>query len=314
MANLVIFPTEIVQYISANYAALDLRPVARLSGGLENEKYLFSSSSDDRYLLKIYRIATVGSVEIEVQCLNRLEALRTPAQLPVKNSDGGFVGMVDGKPACLFEFIEGHEPSPTASNLEQIGCLLGRLHNAEPIPKIRHGYACNDQSVISLLNDHQLDRIDRDFFSRCLNVVKSIDSAHLEYRMCHCDLFLDNLVEDANGILHMIDFEEVSLESVGFDIGRAIIGCYKWLSSCKIDEALAHVLNGYRKVRVLSEYDQSTLRMSVIRAGMISTYWRYVAFEVENRDSSKRGLYLELRDFTSTYLISYESDPTSALV
>ena len=298
-----IVPHYVAELLAVQYPWLQHSFVAPMSGGLDNEKYLCALEEGKRYLLKIYRNKPIDSVLKEMECLRHVATHGIPCQEPIATNSGADVCLLGAKPVCLFRFIEGTEPTPSQENLVSIGKMLALTHEVPEISGLRSGYPYSEASIALFLQTVTISPEDYDFFSETLSVTKDVDLANLERKMCHCDVFLDNLIQDYTGVMHVIDFEEVSLETTTFDIGRAVVGCCRYGDIDQVFSSMSFMLCGYDSIRSLPEYDRSVLHNAIVRAGMISTFWRYYTFEIENIDVSKKGLYRELRDFTRRYLI-----------
>ena len=281
---------------------IDPSEVSPLRGGLENEKFLISLKSGHRLLLKVYRDAPQEEVQCEIEVLLHLRSRGIPAQVPVPNREGRDVHSVNGRWAAMFEFIEGCEPGATPETFRTIGRLLARIHNCESIDCMKSGYSIQRDAIEAFMDAEQTGSDFRSFLQECLAATRGLYGEHLERRMCHCDLFLDNIIRGWDGQLLPIDFEEVAVELVVFDIGRAIIGGGQISGGHAAVEYCDALLVGYQEIRKLDARDLALVHEGIVYAGMISTFWRYRAFEIEKIDEQRIGSYKTLQRVTQEYL------------
>ncbi len=203
-------------------------------GGMNNTT-LFVETTTGKFVLRIYRThKDIDKVTYEHHILCRLGTMGLPfgTPVPVHSSDGETVKFTeDGKPAALFQFMEGDTPDfSKPEHLESFGVTAGRLSEAlravksELQPVYRPYYdlenahpRCPISEVISFCKQprpefegHSAELL---IAAAELEKFKKIRAGfdQLPHQLVHGDLNASNVLADKEGnISAVLDFEFVT--------------------------------------------------------------------------------------------------------
>ncbi len=102
-----------------------------IAEGVENSNYLLDTTRG-RYILTLYeRRVAADDLPWFLALMTHLADKGLPVPRPVTDRDGTALQMLNGRPACLIEFVPGisvAEPSP--AQCHAVGAALGKLHRA----------------------------------------------------------------------------------------------------------------------------------------------------------------------------------------
>ena len=275
-------------------AAARASSVSSMEHGLENEHYRVDlvAPRQRSYFVKVYRTTCAERVSTEVALVTALRAqgLHTPAVIATR--DGDLFTKHQGRLVALFEFVEGVHPEPIPTVLAQTGALLARLHACDLDLELPP-YSRRPEELLGLARAvSSPDAPTRDFFHGAARLCSAIPWDDLPRAVTHCDVFLDNLIQDGD-VLHLIDFEKAARDCCLLDICRAFIGCCIHGARLDADRCRA-LLRGYRRARPLEPSEVEQLYACTVYAGLLSTYWRHEQITIMGRDESRADIYREL--------------------
>lgn len=202
--------------LSAFLARFDVGELVSAKGiaeGVENSNYLVDTTKR-RFILTLYekRVAA-GDLPYFMALLDHLASRGLPVPPAVPDRDGRLIHELEGRPACLIQFLSGVSVShPTPPQARAAGAALGQMHRAvadfpldrpnsmgfgtwQPLFE-RCGRSLNEIAP-GLYDDIgvALDRLaagwDRDGLDRCA---------------IHADLFPDNVLMLGERVTGLIDF------------------------------------------------------------------------------------------------------------
>jgi len=198
-----------------------------------------------------------------------------------------------GRLAALFQFVPGEHPDATPTDLEAIGALMAKVHACDTSVALGAYNPGPRELLRRVLKAPYRDVATRDFFADAARECQGLPWQELPRGVVHCDVFLDNLILDRDGVLHLIDWEEVARDAFLLDIARAIIGCCR--VEQRMDLTLAGALvRGYQRGRVLSGVEREVLHRVSVHAGLLSTFWRYEQLTLSRPEQGRVEMYREL--------------------
>src|SRR4051794_15334905 len=109
-----------VAAIFSNYNLGEFQEMIPLTGGTVQTNLLLETTGG-RFVLRLYINREFESVRFEANLIRYLKARHYPSPAILRDKQGRFVGVYQGKPYALFEFVEGeHILNPNASQKEQL--------------------------------------------------------------------------------------------------------------------------------------------------------------------------------------------------
>ena len=179
----------------------------------------------------------------------------------------------------------------------KIGGVLARLHEL-PIPA---GFAADHEMSRETMVRIAADAKDPDFSGWLAAALSQLPCnwPDLPVGLVHGDLFPDNLIEIQGGTLVPIDFEEVCLYPLVFDIGMALAGFAN--VGCLSPETASALLAGYRADRKLDVAECAAVPTMVEFAAMATACWR---FDLAQREGPLPGELRNWRDAQATHALS----------
>ena len=174
-----------------------------------------------------------------------------------KSGESIFETEVDGemKLIVLMEFIDGDEPE-LESCAAEVGALVGRFHQLMeeyPVELVSHGKEFFIDRYLNFLSKKNYPRIAEyeELGGRLWDKVKALPQG-----LCHGDLHRGNLIQRADGLIYLVDFDTACRAPKMFDL---MVMCdmtnYFTLQQKDIEETkevYQKFLSGYSKYHKLS--------------------------------------------------------------
>ena len=256
--------------IAAAYG-LAVERSSRLSGGAENLTYLLKTT---RRLV----VATIllkkseTAAGLYVDYLMSLHANGFPVPVLLARCDGGYTSRYGARPALLFDYVEGHQYKVLPSRfLPQVGTTLAKLHASNSLqcelpPCLRLSF--EDIEDIGPKVDREFVRWARHWHEQ----VEYIVGLPVSMVATHGDLFVDNLLVDAQGRVLFIDWEDGARDGRWVDLSTALLGLCTFE---KFQPARAHALLGAYVRDACQEIDSVALRDATVYAAVYAAVHRY---------------------------------------
>lgn len=97
-----------------------------LTGGLINENFLLTEG-ERRFVVRSYRRTKApDDIEYELLAVEFLRAAGFPTAGPVRSPAGALSGEIDGRPAAVFEYVDGIRPPSRSGGFGSFDLALGR--------------------------------------------------------------------------------------------------------------------------------------------------------------------------------------------
>lgn len=234
--------------LKKNYS-IDSKNMSSLTGGWLNEKFVITSTTEKKYVLKElsmkkfpanYIKILINTIKIQNELSN--QNILVP-KLIINNSKKLVSTFSDNRLFYLQEFVNGETKASTNITNEEvysIGKNLALLHLSLKKMNIKpfNSNLLNFKSIIDLNNVliHKKENSDSSssqlYIKQLNNCEKIIDDLkktnfleQQELQLIHGDFTLDNIILFNNEVKAIIDFELVRINSKLQDIGRCILSC-----------------------------------------------------------------------------------------
>ena len=191
------------------------------------------------FVLRYYECRSMESVLFEVNLVRYLKKHNYPCPAPMKDNNGRFAGIFDGKPYVVFEFIEGvHIEDPDVEQkrqlIEKTALLQNLTKNYRPAYKeYRWNYGVE---LCEKLAEQEAAKIGTDDAGKKLEWLKN-ELSELELPkslpkgICHCDFHFSNVLFKNGRFNALLDFDDANYTYLLFDLACLInpfIPTFNW--------------------------------------------------------------------------------------
>jgi homoserine kinase type II len=217
-------PAEALDRFLERYDVGSLVSAKGIAEGVENSNYLVETSRG-RFILTLYekRVAE-ADLPYFLALKTHLADKRLPVPRPITDRGGRALQSLQGRPACLIEFLPGVSLSePTPDHCRAAAEALGRMHeaardftlvreNSLSLPGWRRlATACADRA----------DEITPGLSAAIRDELSFLEAAwphRLERSTIHADLFPDNVLVRGREIAGLIDFYFACTDIRAYDL------------------------------------------------------------------------------------------------
>jgi len=245
-----------------------------IAEGVENSNFLVHTSTGN-YILTLYekRVAE-GDLPFFLGLMEHLATRGLTCPQPVKNKEGGFLGVVAGRPAAIVTFLEGlWIRKPNAGHCAAVGEALARLHIAGSDFAIKRPNALSVESWRPLF-EHAGARGDSVRPGLCDEIVAELDvlekswPRNLPQGVIHADLFPDNVFFLGDKLSGLIDFYFACNDTLAYDVAICLNAwCFETDHSYNVTKGRA-LLKAYDSVRPMSADEHAALPVLARGASM----------------------------------------------
>ena len=235
--NLPIAKSHLIQTIATAYG-LRLASVSFVPKGEDAFAYVGCEDSGNRYFIRVQPAANAPDLESIYLHLKVLAQHNHMAQVvaPLLTRGGAAVIPVDDYRLSLFPYIAGHtlyEQRPDEVDLENAAVLLAHLHQAPPailsLPRetFEHPFAAPiaaalaaarrplaQQTSLQRAVCHLLTAEHEDILATLTKMERlrtQIGARPIDWVLTHGDPNLDNVIKDAGGQLHLVDWGDMAI-------------------------------------------------------------------------------------------------------
>jgi homoserine kinase type II len=264
---------ELARFIG-RYDIGELLSYKGIAEGVENSNFLVHTSAGT-FILTLYekRVAE-HDLPFFLGLMEHLAARGLNCPQPVKNKDGGMLGIVAGRPAAIVTFLDGlWIRKPNAGHCAAVGEALARLHIAGADFSIKRPNALSVESWRPLF-EHAGPRGDSVRPGLCNEIVTELGMLEknwprdLPSGVIHADLFPDNVFFLGDKLSGLIDFYFACNDMFAYDVAICLnCWCFEPDHSYNVTKGRA-LLGAYNKVRALSAIEQAALPMLARGAAM----------------------------------------------
>ncbi len=203
---------EALTTLLAGYEAGNLVSLKGIAEGVENSNYLVETDRS-RFILTLYeKRVDAGDLPFFLALLDHLAAAGLPVPPAIADRAGLKIRTVEGRPACLIQFLPGVSLShPTPAQAYAAAFEMGRMHQALRSFVGERPNTLGLAAWPELLErcGKQLDQIDPSLFKDLSDSMKSIArnwDVDGEPSVIHADLFPDNVLMLGDRVTGLIDF------------------------------------------------------------------------------------------------------------
>lgn len=249
----------------AGYDVGTLLSYKGIAEGVENSNFLVHTSSANFILTLYEKRVAANDLPFFLGLMEHLARRGITCPQPVKNSTGGMLGTLAGRPAAMVTFLDGMWiRRPSAAHCAAVGEALGKLHLAgQDFPMQRK----NALSVDGWRPLYEQAKAGADGVHSGLGEIIASELAALEQGwprdlpqgVIHADLFPDNVFFLGPNLSGLIDFYFACTDMLAYDIAICLNAwCFEPDQSFNVTKGRA-LLKGYEKARALTAAERDAL-------------------------------------------------------
>ncbi len=201
-----------------------LKSAKGIAEGVENTNYLVDTDRQ-RFILTLYeKRVNEDDLPFFMALLDHLAAAGLPVPRFIPDRNGVQIQTVEGRPACLIEFLSGVSLShPNVAQSRAAGEALGRMHDAVGSFHLERPNSLGPEGWKSLAVQcgASLDQIQHGLATRIEDEIAYIDRywpRDLPRSVIHADLFPDNVLMQGDKVTGLIDFYFACSEVRAWDV------------------------------------------------------------------------------------------------
>lgn len=209
--------------------------VTPLEGGGGNTVLLLEADGR-RLVLRRYERIAPKEAEFELALSRALTERGFPTQPLVERTDGALASYLSGRPAAIFEYVGGTEPTPGSPQTAQsLTATVARMHVITQELEIPNCRAWTDVVALSRLEELARDRggeIKDPLWPRLLDDCRKLRTildervfprdAELPKGIIHHDLHPGNVLVGETGEVVLLDFDEAQFGWLALDLASLI--------------------------------------------------------------------------------------------
>jgi homoserine kinase type II len=195
-----------------------------IAEGVENSNYLVDTTAG-RFILTLYeKRVSAEDLPFFMAMLDHLATRGNLVPRALPDRDGAVIHELEGRPACLIEFLNGVSVShPTPAQAQAAGAAMGRMHAGLADFTLERPNTLGPDGWVDLLArcGHDLDSIAPGLFDRVsasLDHVVAAWPADLPRAAIHADLFPDNVLMLGDKVTGLIDFYFACTDIRAYDL------------------------------------------------------------------------------------------------
>ena len=239
-----------------------------IAEGVENSNYLIDTSQG-RFILTLYeKRVSAGDLPFFLAMLDHLAERGNPVPRALPDRDGTVIHQLEGRPACLIEFLPGVSLShPTEAQALAAGIAMGQMHAAlADFPLMRaNSMGADTWRPLFERCGRDLDGISpglHDEVGIALNAVLAEWPAHLPTGTIHADLFPDNVLTHGDRVTGLIDFYFACTDIRAYDLAIMHSAWSFDATGAPLDPKVGHALiHGYDQAFGLSDDERAALHL-----------------------------------------------------
>ena len=217
---------EEMERLLACYDVGTLVSAKGIAEGVENSNFLIETTRD-RFILTLYeKRVSADDLPFFLALLDHLAERGNPVPPAIADRRGVKIQTVEGRPACLIEFLPGVSVSyPTAGQAYAAAHALGRMHASlsDFAPERPNALGVDGWAPLLMRCGDDLDRIALGLFARVREALDAVlaewpAAGALPRSAIHADLFPDNVLMLGETITGLIDFYFACTDIRAYDL------------------------------------------------------------------------------------------------
>lgn len=259
--------TEVsVEQATPLFASLGLGPLTDMRGirsGIENTNY-YVSTPQGQWVLTLFERLNHEQLPYYLSLMQHLAKHGILVPAPQATADGRLVHTVLGKPAAVVTRLPGgHRLAPAATHCEQVGEMLGRMHEVgqsfkghQPHLRGLAWWHATVPEVVPFVQADQAALLQQELgFQQ--EVAQSAAGGALPRGPIHADLFRDNVMFDATAgedrLCGFFDFYFAGTDTLLFDVAVCLNDwCIDHGSGRLVEDLAQPFMKAYQAQRPLS--------------------------------------------------------------
>ncbi len=241
-----------------DYSLGTLIEMQGIASGIDNTNY-FVTTSNGRFVLTLFEKLTADELPFYLNLMSHLARHGIPCPSPMANRYDNFLGLLNGKPACIVSRLSGKSlQQADVVHCAAVGAILGQMHSAgQSFP----GYVSNPRGaswrtltareVQPFLSGQEIALLESEIVFHAAHPL-----AKLPQGVIHADLFRDNVLMDGYRVGGLIDFYFACNDSLLYDVA---ITANDWCMGADgvLDTVRAQAfLHAYHEVRPLRDEER----------------------------------------------------------
>ena len=191
-----------------NYSIGQLEQFSGISDGIENTNY-FVTTCKGQYVLTLFEELSIEELPYFVELMAFLSEANIPTAHPVKDNEGNYLNVLNGKPAALVKRLNGVSiETPNEKQCRAIGAHMACMHVASTSFKFERRASRGidwqketAKKVMPKLNQEEHFLLRQELAYHDMNKLGS-----LPISVIHADLFRDNALFIGDELTGIIDF------------------------------------------------------------------------------------------------------------
>lgn len=194
-----------------------------ISAGTENTNY-FVDTDLGQFVLTVFEKHRPEELPFFLQLGEHLHDDQCAVPQPFRTADGDFLLTLHGKPAVMFERIQGRHQQPTPAHAQTLAEALADIHaSTRRFSGTRphsHGWDWIKETADQLAPEMSLE--DQALLREALACIAGIDRS-LPRGVIHADLFHDNALFDGERLAGIIDWYFAGIDLYALDIAVCMV-------------------------------------------------------------------------------------------
>lgn len=267
MAVYTLVDAETLGRFLQGYAVGALISAKGIAEGVENTNY-FVDTTQGRFILTLYekRVAA-GDLPYFMALLDHLANAGLPVPRAIRDKNGVAIQELNGRPACLIEFLPGISLShPTEIQARAAGAALGQLHDSASNfgQKRVNSMGVDQWRPLFERCGRDLDAIEpglHDALEAELDRVLGAWDHGLPRGTIHADLFPDNVLMRGDAVTGLIDFYFACTDARALDLAITHSAWSFDATGTQANWAVGHALiEGYGQSIALSDDEKAAFQ------------------------------------------------------